>query len=396
MKIDFNKPKYILPLILLPFFCLFFYIYRSSFGKENIVKDNGDVLKDDVAEVSNQVRDQNLQDKMEAYQQRYKDGDGYTAVEGIREEQLSTQQMPDLYNQREKQMLDSIEKATKAKYGIGSEVYSSGVPNSSGSRRGSNEDQKLAEALSKLKMNEGQKQNEPGYTSNTDPMELFRKQMLLVDSMGKVNDPDYQADLARQKAIELAEKEAKTRKKISVVKSVNTDIFNTLKAEQNESFIQAIVDQNITGYSGSRLRLRLLDDMVAGRFIIKKGTYLYAQINGFSGQRVNLTISTILQNQHILPVRLEVYDNDGMPGLYVPASSFREFSKELGTNVSGMTLQQQAENNNQLVMSMLQKMFQSTSTAVTKLIRQNKAKLKYNTLVYLIDPDELKANQNNY
>ena len=61
----------------------------------------------------------------------------------------------------------------------------------------------------------------------------------------------------------------------------------------------------------------------------------------------------------------------------------------------GMNLQQ-AESNSQLVMSLLQKMFQSTSTAVAKLIRQNKAKLKYNTQVYLIDPEELRNKQSNY
>src|SRR3546814_6122472 len=75
----------------------------------------------------------------------------------------------------------------------------------------------------------------------------------------------------------------------------------------------------------------------------------------------------------VLPVRLEVYDHDGLPGLYVPASAFREFSRELGGSASqGLTLQQQAENNNQLVMSLLQRMFQSTTTAVTRQIRKNK------------------------
>src|SRR3546814_12063797 len=101
-----------------------------------------------------------------------------------------------------------------------------------------------------------------------------------------------------------------------------------------------------------------------------------------------------MNGQHILPVRLEVYDHDGLPGLYVPASTFREFTRDLGSNTSqGVTLQQAAANNSQLVMSMVQKMFQSTTSAVNKVIRQNKAKIKYNTLVYLIDPDQLRNNQ---
>jgi conjugative transposon TraM protein len=95
-----------------------------------------------------------------------------------------------------------------------------------------------------------------------------------------------------------------------------------------------MIDQDIKGYAGSRLRIRLLEDMMAGKFLIKKGTYIYALITGFSGQRVNLSISSIMKGQHILPVQLDVYDHDGLPGLYVPASAFREFTKELGGNAS--------------------------------------------------------------
>src|SRR3546814_18993225 len=93
---------------------------------------------------------------------------------------------------------------------------------------------------------------------------------------------------------------------------------------------------------------------MAGGNLIRKGTYLYAEINGFSAQRVKLTVSSIMYKGTVLPVRLEVYDHDGLPGLYVPASAFREFSRELGGSASqGLTLQQQAENNNKLVMSLL-------------------------------------------
>ena len=229
-------------------------------------------------------------------------------------------------------------------------------------------------------------------------MQLFRQQMALVDSMGKAADPEYKALQAQKVQMELHRQNQQSENKLIVTKSAPAlSVFNTVSSALEGSFITAIVDQNITGYSGSRLRIRLLEDLMAGKYQIKKGTYLFAQISGFSGQRVNLTITSIMQDGQILPVRLEVYDNDGLSGLYVPASAFREFSRELGNNTTqGMTLQQQAENNNQLVMGLLQKMFQSTTTAVGKLIRQNKAKLKYNTLVYLIDPEALRKIQNNY
>ena len=59
-------------------------------------------------------------------------------------------------------------------------------------------------------------------------------------------------------------------------------------------------------------------------------------------------------------------------------------------------MQSDPSNASQLYMSAIQKLFTSTSAAVSKLIRQNKAKIKYSTFVYLIDPDELKEQQKNY
>src|SRR3546814_13027626 len=97
---------------------------------------------------------------------------------------------------------------------------------------------------------------------------------------------------------------------------------------------------------------------MAGGNLIRKGTYLYAEINGFSAQRVKLTVSSIMYKGTVLPVRLEVYDHDVLPGLYVPASAFREFSRELGGSASQvLRLQQQAGSNHKPGMSQLQTMF---------------------------------------
>jgi len=400
MKIDFRKPRYVIPLILLPFLCIFFYVYKSSFGKEIPPQTGEDSLQANLAGVSDQVRDRALADKLDAYRNQYRQADGYTAVGTIQEEQTSSEAPATLYNERERQMLDSIDRAMKNRYGSNS---GTGFPDAVSQVRSGNidglHDRALTEALAKMK--------QPTRVAATqatapelqpDPMELFRRQMELVDSMGKANDPEYKAEQERLRRAELAQKESQEQTRLAVSKATGTSaVFNTVTPQREETFITAIVDQDIKGYAGSRLRIRLLEDMMAGSFLIKKGTYIYAEISGFSGQRVNLTVSSIMNGQHILPVRLSVYDHDGLPGLYVPASAFREFARDLGGNASqGVTLQQAAENNSQLVMSMVQKMFQSTSTAVSKMIRQNKAKIKYNTLVYLIDPDQLRNNQKDY
>src|SRR5690606_1461 len=400
MNIDFKKPRYVIPLILLPFLCIFFYVYKSSFGKDEPPQAGKDSLQTDLAGVSDQVRDRALSDKLDAYRNQYRQADGYTAIGHIQEEQADTEVPNTLYNEQERRMLDSIDRAMKGRY---DGTQAAGFPNATGPSRKTGADpheKALQDALAAMKNPLPEKSSPQEQPAQQDPMALFRQQMELLDSMGRANDPEYRAEQQRLRQAELLEEQRREQQaaKLSVSRASATHaVFNTVKPDTEETFITAIVDQDIKGYAGSRLRIRLLEDMMAGRFLIKKGTYIYAEISGFTGQRVTLAVTSIMNGQHILPVRLEVYDHDGLPGLYVPASAFREFTRDLGGNASqGITLQQSAENNSQLVMSMVQKMFQSTSTAISKMVRQNKAKIKYNTLVYLIDPDQLKNNQKNY
>jgi conjugative transposon TraM protein len=154
-----------------------------------------------------------------------------------------------------------------------------------------------------------------------------------------------------------------------------------------------VIDEGLTGYAGSRIRLRLLDDMQAGPYLIKKDTYLYALISGFNGQRVTLSVKSIVYQDKILPVKLEVYDLDGLEGLYVPESAFRDFTKDASTNViQGVDMQ---NSSNSFVMSAAGQLFQSTSSAIAGMIRKNKAKIKYNSYLYLIDNQAQQKAQNN-
>lgn len=405
-KVDLKKPRYALPMICFPFILLFFYVYKSSFGKEGKSVLGNDSLQTNVAGVSDQVKKQELSGKLDAYRNKFRQADGYTAVGSIAEEPQVQAQVNSSYNQREKRMLDSIDQVMKRKYGSTAPAlnrnshYTENFASYETSRNASRteQDRALAIALSKIKQN-GQIRNEPEVKKEpADPMQIFRAQMTLVDSIGKANDPSFIEKREKERLLEIAEKEVKSKKKVPVKKAgIGVGAFNTIVSTEDQRPISAIIDQDITGFSGSRLRIRLLDDIMAGKFMIPKGTYLYATISGFSAQRVSLTISTVFYAGEILPINLQVYDNDGLAGIYVPSSAFREFTRELGGSTSqGISIQQQAENNNQLVMGILSKMFQSTTTAVNKLIRSNKVKVRYNTHVYLIDPDELKRKQQSY
>lgn len=70
---------------------------------------------------------------------------------------------------------------------------------------------------------------------------------------------------------------AEDDKASEVVKKVKTssDYFNTLAKDAKEpKLIQAIIDEDIKAVDGSRVRLRLLDDIEINESVVKRGTYL--------------------------------------------------------------------------------------------------------------------------
>jgi conjugative transposon TraM protein len=408
MKINFKQPKYVLPLILLPFLCLFFFVYHSSKSKQQVETKKEPGIQDNVGAVSAAIQKKELSDKLDAYRNTYKLADGYTALTPIGEEQSTNASFGNQYSSKEKRFLDSIDQAMKQKYHSGTDaagVRGSPLPYTATTppvnRRSSqlNEDKALADALSKLSRQQRKPPvGSPVGAAPKDPMELFKAQMAYADSMTKANDPNFKAEQQKRATLANAEALRVQQPKLTVVKAADLpDDFNTIYARKNDGFIMAIIDENLTGYAGSRIRLRLLEDIKAGHTIIKKGTYLYALINGFSQQRVTMTIPSIMYGTQVLPVKLDVYDQDGMPGLYVPESAFRDFTKDLsGNSMQGVNIQSGSADGNQFLMSTLDKVFQSTSSAIASAIRKNKAKIKYNTYIYLIDPQALQNAQKTY
>lgn len=378
MKVNFKKPRYIIPLIALPFLCIFYYVFSDVFAEKNPGdQSNENILQDHIADVSDEIKKRELADKLAAYKNQYKYADGYTAISQIQLEQQAEFKFDELYNEREKRKLDSIEKSLSA----AQRSYSITKPYPTNST-----DKELENILKNLPYQNNEKK-ESSTTKQLDPLDLFRKQMALADSFAKANDPQYISNEQSEQSQPPQTVQGDPFTSLNVEKFSNSKgVFNTIKSDQQESLIKAIIDENRTSYADSRLRLRLLEDLKVGKYKIEKGTFLYAKVSGFSSQRIQLTVNAILHKDQILPVQLNIYDQDGQAGLYVPESQFREFSKEITSNsAQGLTINQQAENNAQLLMSTVQRMFQSTSSAINKHIRKNKAKIKYNTHVYLVD-----------
>src|SRR5690606_26549685 len=353
MKIDFKKPKYILPLIALPFLFLLNYGLLSFSKDTGITSEEGTAeLQESIGDVSEQIQNSRIDDKLNAFRSRYKNADGYTAINNLKLDVEEREVIESQYNEEEKRMLDSIDNALKNSIYQSKTEVPSFTPKQYSKRTVppsiSTEDEELLKAIEQL---QGYQQGR-GYDDlprYDDPMELFRAQMAVIDSISKANDPQYQ----ETRIEEVPEKEIVQQPKIKVSKASNShEVFNTVRVGEDNSFIKAIVDEDIEkGTLGGRLRIRLLDDIMVGGTLLEKGSYLYALIAGYDSQRVKLSITSVMLDDKIFPINLSIYDNDGMEGLYVPASAFRDFTKDLGGNAAGginIQMQQDPSSMNQL------------------------------------------------
>ena len=169
-----------------------------------------------------------------------------------------------------------------------------------------------------------------------------------------------------------------------------SDYFHTIaENDPQPNLIKAIIDEDIKAVDGSRVRLRLLDDVQVGEVTMQKGSYIYAIMNGFGSQRVKGNVTSVLVGDNIIKASLSVYDTDGLEGLYVPGSSFRETAKDVASGAlsSNMNLNQGGYSNSfsQWGMQAIQNAYTRTTNAVSKSIKKNSAKLKYGTFVYLVN-----------
>ena len=97
----------------------------------------------------------------------------------------------------------------------------------------------------------------------------------------------------------------------------------------------------------------------------------------------------------IIKVNLSLYDTDGLEGLYVPSSSFRETARDVASGAVGssMSINQGSYGNSlsQWGMQAVQNAYQRTTSAVGKVIRKNTAHLKYGTFVYLVNGNQTRT-----
>ncbi len=394
-KIDFKEKKYILPLLALPFIFLFAYV-GAQFMKEEKPKEKPKELSLSLGESQDSIMTKN-----DAYDAFFKKDDNRTMLGGLDKEQDSLLSYEDQLSLSQKRKIDSLKavNSRQNQYQTNGKMSSYYNPK----QEKDDKDYKRSSEIIKMLNDKSYGKPENNYADTPkekmqnvqpDPVKYLKQQMLVMDSLEKARDPEYQNKLTAENRLKANKEKMEEflNSTFNVSKSgINTD-FNAVYKEKENSFIKAVIDEDNKGFLGSRIRFRLLEDIFVGNKKIDKGSILYGQISGFTMQRVELKIISVFANGEILPINLSIYDVDGMKGLYVPQSVFRDMIREMGSNsVQGTQMDMGGEG---FFTTIGSKLFTSTSKSIANLIKTNKAKLKYNSYVFLIDEKQLKESQN--
>jgi conjugative transposon TraM protein len=110
--------------------------------------------------------------------------------------------------------------------------------------------------------------------------------------------------------------------------------FYGLEKETNseeQNTIEAVVHQTQTLVNGAVVKMRLLNDIYLNGSLVPKGSFVFG-IAELNDERLEIKINSIRNNNSLFPVKLEVFDMDGLPGIYIPGAISRDVAKQSADN----------------------------------------------------------------
>ena len=384
-KVNFKQPKYVLPLVIFLPLVFLGYTISNFFGDDEDEKKG--VVTDNINMTLPEAKNGEMTDKMTEMSRRFSEDGAYTAIGALGNEKEELDSTQAGYKEHELNSIDAENAKREA-------------------RQKELEDLERSLAESRKHINayaydRGSSGGRGGYGSRggsrQDELDDYARDLEYIQQRSKERQKVLEQTLGNGSGGSAGDRKGVEKPKAELVQKVseqNADKFNTIgeQAQVDEPLIKAMIDKTTKAHEGTRLRFKLLDDVVIKDVKLKKGTYLYGTVTGFGQQRVRAAITSILVRDKFVKVALSVYDNDGMEGFYVPESAFRDMMKDAGAQAMQSNISLDGGYGSQisgeaLALQALQNMYQSASSAISGNIRKNRAKIKYNTIVYLINTD---------
>lgn len=372
-----NKGLFLLPLGLIPFLVLIFYVLGGGEGQEptkqelNISNGVNYVLPE--AEKSIEIFD-----KMEAYQRQgyekevirspFEEKDSMDTSAGFSKDSLSTE-ISVLEKQNDPIPDQLLEHIRQKELEVKKDLAGS---NQKGIKQG-DKSQKYSTYHPKAVKTESNPANYP--ESKSTGIEQLDK--VFEENVALKKHTDSLRLYLAESNKKLAEIETQQKAGFSLEKTGSSG-FNKNK---ESGLIKAEVYETTTVFDGNRIKLRLLEDTRIRKVKVPRNTFIYG-ICKVKNERLHIEISQMPVGNNFMPVSLAIHDLDGIPGLYVPDNVARKVSREVGagTNTSSML----GVTGNPVTYAGIRAVDRTAQTLL-KRVRLKKVTVKKNTLVYLIN-----------
>jgi conjugative transposon TraM protein len=364
-----RKMMMVLPLLVIPFLTMAFWALGGGKGADKkVIAAQHQGLNLQLPNAN--LKDDAKADKMSFYDQAAKDS--LKLAEQMRNDPYFRNQdsMQQVYSNDLKEITQhSAEKFNQ--YGM---TQAGGLKTSPYDKSGTAAEEKVMKKLADLNkvINQpeqtiSQNDTEENYRNNADytfgnDVNRLENMMKLMSDKGTDNDPEMMQlentldkilDIQHPERVKDRIKEKSVKNKDVVypvsktVRKENISLLDTGKERktasgffglENESSlsdyqnaIEAVVHENQVLVNGAVVKLRLSNDVYINGAFIPKGNFVFGTAS-LNAERLEIEINSIRYNQSLYPVKLEVYDIDGLPGIYIPGAITRDVAKQSADN----------------------------------------------------------------
>ncbi|WP_303919421.1 conjugative transposon protein TraM [Draconibacterium sediminis] len=376
-----NKALFILPLVLIPFVILIFWVLGGGTEAEAVKETQPDTpglgANYDLPEAEKSIE---IYDKMEAYQK-----DDQQIAE-IAEVDLNDTIQPDKEslqdtiardntlldeNADQGQILAHIRNKEKQ---LQQELQGDPVLPKSGKTAFPPKQVQAIETVVKKQAKTTKPVSPTSPTTGIEELdEIIDKNVLLSRKNDSLNFYLQQAQ-GRLQQIEAIQNRSFTLEK------KRTSGFNRENTPE-QPLIKAEIYETTTVLNGNRVKLRLLEDTRINGQQIPQNSFIYG-VCKIKNERLLIEITQLPVENSFVPVKLTICDLDGLEGLYVPDNAARKVYQEVGASTTTSSLM--GVTNNPLTYTGIRAADRAAQTML-KRVRLKKVTVKKNTLVYIIN-----------
>jgi conjugative transposon TraM protein len=350
-----RKMMLVLPVIAIPFLTLAFYALGGGQGKTHTATEKQVGLNLNLPDAGN--KEDNLTDKLSFYDKAEKDSQ--KMEEWMRTDPYYQMKIDTAIPLSNELQLMAQNSATKYNQQLNTSPYEVS---------GNSPEQKLMQKLALLEkemnkqpdaVNENSFSSEPktDFELNADVSKLETMMQGMNNANGE--DPEIKQlgnaldkilDIQHPQRIKdkLKEKSLQQKEVVFAVsretEEVNINLIDTSKKKQKtqsgfyttetyrrlsdaDMAIEAEIPESQILVNGAVVKMRLTTDIFINGVFIPKNTNVsgIAQLND---ERLKVEVNSIRFDNSLFPVKLEVYDMDGLPGIYIPGAISRDVAKQ--------------------------------------------------------------------